>query len=351
MLFRSSVLSATALVRDGHAIFATGDRNCIVRAWDPAPPLAESAADSASRAALASVSAVALGSAGGAPFVALGAQVGTVQMHDTASGELLRSWSRAKFAVVCLAAEDDGLAAGFADGTLAFYDPSGQEEPVQRAKAHEGRVEVVCFAPDGWLVSGGSDGAVKVWEPLSRRAPVTVGSGRSSIRALAVLAVPGGFALAAATRAEIRLWTVPAGSGLPERPREVTRARSEPGVRSLALGAIGDRMLLAVGDIKGGLQILGLEPNAPLRRLSEHGDAVHALAFGRVEDRDVLVSASGDGTVRLWDPVTSRCLDVWTERTQYLRAADFRFGATGLVHAVAVREAVQLSEVRHLPHG
>ena len=40
------------------------------------------------------------------------------------------------------------------------------------------------------------------------------------------------------------------------------------------------------------------------RRLAGHDDIVNAVAIGRAGDRDVIVSGSGDRTVRVWDAVT-----------------------------------------------
>ena len=40
--------------------------------------------------------------------------------------------------------------------------------------------------------------------------------------------------------------------------------------------------------------------------LSAHTDTVNAVAFGVVEGRAVLASASYDTTVRLWDPATGQ---------------------------------------------
>ena len=40
------------------------------------------------------------------------------------------------------------------------------------------------------------------------------------------------------------------------------------------------------------------------RRLPGHDDSVNAVAIGRAGDRDVIVSGSDDGTVRVWDAVT-----------------------------------------------
>ncbi|XP_053857888.1 WD repeat-containing protein 13 isoform X3 [Vidua macroura] len=69
-----------------------------------------------------------------------------------------------------------------------------------------------------------------------------------------------------------------------------------------------ERHLLACCSLDGTLSVCRLAPGPPavLRRLRGHGAGVSDFAWSL--SNDVLVSASLDGTLRLWDPADGRCI-------------------------------------------
>jgi WD40 repeat protein len=62
--------------------------------------------------------------------------------------------------------ENTIVAAG--NGEITVYDATTMEIILHQPNAHEGRVNDVAFAPGGTLiVSGGDDGALKLWSVIS----------------------------------------------------------------------------------------------------------------------------------------------------------------------------------------
>ena len=77
----------------------------------------------------------------------------------------MRSWKAEKDTWVsfALAAGDAPVASGSKDGSLCLWDVKTGRR-LARWTAHKGSVTALAFHPDGQtLVSGGSDGVVKVW--------------------------------------------------------------------------------------------------------------------------------------------------------------------------------------------
>jgi WD40 repeat protein len=59
---------------------------------------------------------------------------------------------------------DGSMIVAGGDGDITVYDAATLNIIFQTVNAHVGRVNDVAFSPDGdWIVSGGADGALKLW--------------------------------------------------------------------------------------------------------------------------------------------------------------------------------------------
>ncbi|WP_441286184.1 nSTAND1 domain-containing NTPase [Sorangium sp. KYC3313] len=96
-----------------------------------------------------------------------------------------------------------------------------------------------------------------------------------------------------------------------------------------------DGGLVATGDELGEIRVWSVETGAPVATLLGHVDRVHALHWA---DDHLLVSASGDGSVRVWDTEVNRELTaLWGSSESVL---DARLSADGKSVVAATRTSV-----------
>jgi WD40 repeat protein len=203
--------------------------------------------------------------------------------------------------VTSLALYGERLASGDAGGTAILWDiDSGK--PLQTVKAHQGEVRALAFAQQGqMLLTAGQDQAVRFWNSASGR-PAT------GFEAPWAMAVESLASLDYADRQNDRMGTVllTGGSdrsvgrwqlrttdeGPPLEEAWLTLSHSQP-VSAVLLQP--DLLVSGSGDQT--IKLWDLQGN---ERLTLYGQAspVRALAFAR--SAYVLISAGNDGKVRLW---------------------------------------------------
>ena len=187
-------------------------------------------------------------------------------------------------------------------------------------RGHRQAVICVAFHPDGHqVVSGGSDGAVMVWDLAGRR-PAHVFEGRGQpIYCVAVSPVsPDGYWLAAGdAHGLLRLWELKTG-------REQTLAGHQSGVRSVTFSADGRHLVSAdttglilqwdvrTGKRDGDPMLHRHESDATAQKASG-GTNVPELSMGAIvaygRDDRTIVSAGANEWVMVWDAATHRKLD------------------------------------------
>ncbi|MFB8414416.1 hypothetical protein ACFC63_02720 [Streptomyces albidoflavus] len=177
------------------------------------------------------------------------------------------------------------------------------------------RDPVIAFLAAGRLVTGGSDGVLRLWDARTGRFLATFGRKQGPLRAVA--SDPAGRRLATVAEGEktVRLWDT---SG--ERVRELRPVRTRAAV--LALGSDGT---LATGTLDDPSMITGpdrvLPPDGPPRRelvrlwdsrtgrlkaRLAHPVEARMLSFDRTGSR--LLSSGLDGRARLWNTRTGKVL-------------------------------------------
>ncbi|MHC4947788.1 MAG: WD40 repeat domain-containing serine/threonine protein kinase [Planctomycetota bacterium] len=233
-----------------------------------------------------SLSALAVAPDGGR--IAFGDINGFVTVRNIAGrapdGRYIMHRSEAVTAVV-FNADGSLLATGSDQGTVTVLDTASGEVVVSWL-AHASTdeevsfvpVEAVAFAPDGQLVTGGSKSVV-VWDPR--------------------------------TAATIGRWT----------------ARTS--ISAVAVSSDGER--IAVGDYRGGLELLDRSTLESIGTLADHTEMITAVCFS--PDGTRLASSSADWTARLWDPARSRSLLALRGHGDFLQ--DLAFSPDGRTLATA----------------
>ena len=120
-------------------------------------------------------------------------------------------------------------------------------------------------------------------------------------------------------------------------------------VSAVAIGRAGDRDIIVSGSGDKTVRVWDAVTGAPAGApLAGHGDWVRAVAIGRASDRDIIVSGSDDKTVRVWDAVTRAPTgapladhDDWVNAVAIGRAGDRDIIVSGSYdRAVRVSDAV-----------
>ena len=183
-----------------------------------------------------------------------------------------------------------------------------EDDSLLTINAHVGTVTSVAFGVTGdgrlLLASGGLDGTVRLWDPVTGRAVgEPLGEPLHPVASVAFGTTADGRLLLAAGGQDgrVRLWDPVTG-------RAVGEPLGEPlhPVASVAFGTTADgRLLLAAGGQDGRVRlwdpVIGTAVGKPL---GGHIHPIASVAFGATADGRLLLAAGGqDGAVRLWDLV------------------------------------------------
>ena len=179
----------------------------------------------------------------------------------------------------------------------------------RRLAGHDRAVNAVAIGRAGdrdVIVSGSADKTVRVWDavtgeliggPLADHdhAVNSVAIGRAGDRDVIV---------SGSADKTVRVWDAVTGEliGGP-------LADHDHAVNSVAIGRAGDRDVIVSGSDNGTLRIWDAITGELIGgQLADHDHAVNSVAIGRAGDRDVIVSGSADGKARVWDAITGKLI-------------------------------------------
>jgi hypothetical protein len=172
---------------------------------------------------------------------------------------------------------------------------------------HAGAVNAVAFSPNGqMLVSGSTDKSVKVWDASGGQLLQTLSSGSGVVTSVAF--TPNGKRIVSGTfDRSVNVWDSNSGQLLLSARTDTGGSWNKvPSVSSIAISPDSTRVVVGSGDWT--VLLLSLvtgEQLAPFRdHTLEHYDVVTSVAF--FPNGKVIVSASRDGTVKIWDAETGR---------------------------------------------
>lgn len=201
------------------------------------------------------------------------------------------------------------LLTGGSDGTARLWDPESGRPTGVRLSGHRSAVRAVASVPVGerrLAATAGGDGTVCLWDEATGRFEGRLPARHSgSVQALAHAVADGLPVLLTGGRdGVVRLWD-------PVARRPLGELSDSPGLVVHALGTamVGGRPVALAGGTDGALRLWHLDTGHPLGvPLRGHRGSLFALATIVLDGVPVCITAGQDGTVRLWDLDRRRAL-------------------------------------------
>jgi eukaryotic-like serine/threonine-protein kinase len=217
---------------------------------------------------------------------------GTVIVWDAASGQRIRSLKAHTGSVRGVAFSTNGrqLASCGDDKTVAVWDYATGDE-LFRLPGHSDRVQAVAFDPTGrYLASASYDLSVKVWD-LSSRSEVHTLKGHTNWAVNVAFSPDGSRLASAAYDRTVRLWDAVTGKEIRTLKGHVQT------VNCVTFSPDGKRLASGSGDQT--VKVWDLESGQELFALHGHTAGVWGVAFSA--DSRHLASGGSDRTVKVWD--------------------------------------------------
>ncbi len=227
----------------------------------------------------------------------------------------VRLWSAEDYGVVaaakereaglpqCCAQSLDLLAVGWEDGTLRGYSGETMEHlfTVPRAhKADAGGTSAVCVSNnERFALSGGGDGAVRVWELRSRELICDL-RGHSARVAGACVFRDDVHAISASADRSIICWDL-------RKERRVSSHMQRLGAISAVALSHDQSVVITAGQSKN-VSLWDLREPQPVHVIAGAHGGAEVTALAPLHNSDLLASGGSDGVVRLWDVRTCRSL-------------------------------------------
>ncbi len=247
-----------------------------------------------------------------------------VFLWDTKTMEVVASYPAAKLATsLAFSPVSDALAVGYADGRIVVWPTSGENAlppgqkgeraPIIEMTGHEGKIEALCWSPDGTHIGSASeDTSARVWNVSTGESSIVLGGHEQPVTAIAFH--PDNRRVATgSTDDTIRLWDSTSGNQL----RVLLGHQGD--VHSLGFREQGQQLVSGAAD--GTVRIWNLERDPLYRKFTGHESSIEALDFD--PDGGILVTASADRTLRLWNTRNGRMLDKLTGHTAAVTSVDF----------------------------
>ncbi|QKX60474.1 uncharacterized protein TRUGW13939_07619 [Talaromyces rugulosus] len=314
----SGWVNAIAFSPDGRLIASASD-DLTVRLWDVTTGIEQRVLKGHSD----SVNAIAFSP--DSQLIASASNDGTIRLWDATKGMKQRVSKGHLDSVNAIAFSPDSrlIALGSRDRTIRLWDAITGTE--QRVLKHSGWVNAIAFSPDGRLIASASrDGTIRLWDAITgtKQRVLKVLKGHSKLVNAIAFSPDGRLIASASCDGTIWLWDAITGT-----EQRVLKGHSE-WVDALAFSPEGhpnwvnavvfspDGRLIASASGDGTIRLWDAITDTKQRVLKGHSDSVNAVAFS--PDGRLIASASRDGTIRLWDAITGTEQQVYVTETTLL---------------------------------
>ncbi|WP_344747012.1 serine/threonine-protein kinase [Streptosporangium vulgare] len=230
----------------------------------------------------------------------------TVVTFDGQDGKTLKGHTKAvqSLAVIKIGKRPT-VVSGSQDGSLGLWDPA-KHKRLHRLRGHRGEVYAVATVTFGgrpYAVSGGYDHSVRLWSLKSRKSKA-LGHHPIAVFAAAAGTVNGSpLAVTGDGDGTLYFWNLKSRRLL----KTISAHRND--VNWLAFGKIGKRSVVVSASADETLGIWDLVTRKRYGKVYKgHSGPVFSVAFGKLGDRTVIASGGKDKKIRIWDPKTSKTI-------------------------------------------
>ena len=236
----------------------------------------------------------------GTQLVSGGGNGAGLVLWDARTGQTVGSFTGENMTPTAVAFSPDGklIAASGLTRRIALFDPATRNV-LKYLDGHKDSVYRFAFSPDSKrLASGDSDGVVLLWDLTSAAPPKTLAQNHPSTGELA-FSPDGRWLASPRDGGTITIWDVAAGKQ--SRRSAAGFARS---IHGLAYAADG-KTLVSGETLTDGTEAVVVRDASTLKvKRILRGHTGHVNAVRTTPDGRVVLSVSGDGTMRLWESAT-----------------------------------------------
>jgi len=214
--------------------------------------------------------------------------------------------------------EDEQLAlSGSADKTLRVWDPM-TGKCIQTLKGHIGCVRSAVLNSTGkQALSGSDDGTLMLWDTGSGRRLRIYQGHRAGVNSVAMTR-SGEFAYSGSSDGTVRQWEIASGACVGD------LTDFEGRVTSIALSYGDDRLLCASGLY---LYLYDLMSGDLVQKIRGHTKEIFSIGLN--ESGRLAVSATGMGTIKVWDIERGQCLRSFQGHAPIALSRDGRYCGSG----------------------
>ncbi|UXP32002.1 High-affnity carbon uptake protein Hat/HatR [Reichenbachiella agarivorans] len=190
--------------------------------------------------------------------------------------------------VVDISPDENWLAIGSDNDQILLYNLKSKDAVPKEIKGHQGVVhDLVYLNNNKGFIFTSSDKVIRLYDFNQSKEIARVAS---RVKSLAI-SPDGRYLAGGSDSGSVYLWDM-------ENNYEETSLYVQQGASVSAVTFSGDGRILAFGDETGDIVLWDLEDNRTIKKLSSHNATVTELDFNN--DNSLLASSSLDGTAKLW---------------------------------------------------